>query len=257
MPISEYVNAAGFKEYLRNRYLADQVCVQAMTVALPVLRNAGRRAVGDRSGGRSSHHGDGTRRADESSDREKAAMAEIVINGKTYEHLFVRGEVVGADKQLETKVSGGGGGGSSFRGTGYTAPVHISSTTTTHDMIHLVEEGGQEHAIRLQDWDLAVRQSHQLTAIWLAKQGKTNGPYVAIHNHTLNSTEYNEKHLAKLHRSLWILLASLAVLLVPVSGGLRMILMLAGLGYWWYRGIAGRRRLIASGTLLRLAGVQA
>jgi hypothetical protein len=123
-------------------------------------------------------------------------------------------------------------------------------------MIHMQDEDGQEHAIRLQNWDLAVRTSHRLTAIWLAKKGKQNGPYVAMHNHTLNQTDYNEKHLAKLHRSLWILLVSLACFLVPVSGGLRFLLVIAGLSFWWYRGMAGRRRLIASGELLRLAAVK-
>jgi hypothetical protein len=182
-------------------------------------------------------------------------MAEIGINGKAYDHHFVRGEVMAADKQLETKVSGSGGGGGSFRGTGYNAPVTISSTTTTHDMIHMVDDDGQEHAIRLQNWDLAVRTSHRLTAIWLAKKGTGKGPYVAIHNHTLNETDYNEKHLDKLHRSLWILLASLACVLLPV-GGLQFLLAIAGLAYWWYRGIAGRRRLIASGQLLQMAAVR-
>lgn len=80
-------------------------------------------------------------------------MAELVINRKTYEHNFFRGAVVGANKQLETKVHGGGGGGSTYRGTGYTAPVRISSTTTTHDLIHLADESGTEHALRLQNWD--------------------------------------------------------------------------------------------------------
>jgi hypothetical protein len=182
-------------------------------------------------------------------------MADMVINGRTYEHRFVRGGVVGANKQLETKVHGGGGGGGTYRGTGYTAPVHISSTTTTHDMIHLQDEHGGEHAIRLQNWDLAVRETHTLTAVWLVKKGKKGGPYVAIHNHTLDQTDYDEARLAKMHRSLWILLASLAVIFLPVSGGLRFLLVIAGLGYWWYRGVSGRKQLIASGQLLRLAGV--
>lgn len=184
-------------------------------------------------------------------------MADIVINKKTYEHRFFRGRVVGAEKHLETKVSGGGGGGSSYRGTGYTAPVHVSSTTVTHDMIHLADEEGAEMALRLQNWDLAVRETHELTAIWLVKKGKKGGPYVAIHNHTLNETDYNEKVLAKMHRTLWILLASLAVLFLPFLGGfLKFVLMVAGIAYWWYQGIAGRRRLIASGRLLQMAGVQ-
>lgn len=182
-------------------------------------------------------------------------MADMVINGKTYEHCFVRGTVVGANKQLETKVHGGGGGGGSFRGTGYTAPVSVSSTTTTHDLIHLQDDDGGEHAIRLQNWDLAVRETHKLTAVWLIKKGRKKGPYVAIHNHTLGETDYDDRLLAKLNRSLWILLASLALIFLPVSGGIRFLLVVGGLCYWWYRGIKGRKELIASGRLLQLAGV--
>ncbi|MDT8437297.1 MAG: hypothetical protein RRA92_11155 [Gemmatimonadota bacterium] len=182
-------------------------------------------------------------------------MAELVINGKSYEHNFLRGEVVGADKQLETKVSGGGGGGYVHRGTGFTAPVQVRSQTTTHDLIHVKEDSGAEHALRLQNWDLAVRESHTLTAVWLVKRGRKGGPYVAIHNHTLSQTDYNEKALDKMHRSLWILLASFAVLLLPVDGGVRFLFLVAGLIVWWVRGILGRKKLIASGRLLQLAGV--
>lgn len=187
--------------------------------------------------------------------QEEAIMPDISINNKTYEHHHFRGTVVGATKQLETKVSGGGGGGSSYQGTGYTAPVTISSTTVTHDMVHLADEEGSEHALRLQNWDLSVRETHLLTAVWLIRKGRKKGPYVAIHNHTLNETDYEESTLAKLHRPLWALLLSLAMLLVPVSGGMRVALLVAGLIYWWYRGVSGRRRLIASGQLLQLAGV--
>lgn len=183
-------------------------------------------------------------------------MADIVINNKTYEHHFFRGNVVGAQKQLETKVSGSGGGGATYEGTGYSAPVNISSTTITHDLIHLANEDGKEMALRLQNWDLAARETHTLTAIWLVKKGRKNGPFVAIHNHTLDQTDYNEAELAKIHRSLWILLASIAVLFLPVLGwGTKIVLMLVGLGVWRYQGIAGRRELIASGRLLQMAGV--
>jgi hypothetical protein len=182
-------------------------------------------------------------------------MSEIVINNKPYDHRFFHGEVVGATKQLETKVSGGGGGGGTFRGTGYSAPVSIKSKTITHDMIHLSDGNGSEHALRLQDWDLSARESHRLTAVWLVKKGKKEGPYVVIHNHTLGQTDYNERILAKMHRSVWILLASLAVLLLPLNGTVKVVLMAVGLAYWWYRGISGRRNLIASGKLLQLAEV--
>ncbi len=162
---------------------------------------------------------------------------------------------MGATKQLETKVSGGGGGGGTFRGTGYQAPVRISSTTITHDMIHLADEDGGELALRLQNWDLSARETHKLTAIWLVKKGKAKGPYVAIHNHTLGETDYDKKVLAKMHRSLWILLASLAVIFLPLGGGVKFLLVVLGLAFWWIQGIRGQRQLIASGRLLQLAGV--
>jgi len=182
-------------------------------------------------------------------------MAEIVINNKGYDHRFFRGNVVGAEKQLETKVSGGGGGGGTFRGTGYTAPVQIRSTTVTHDMVHLADEEGKEHAMRLQDWDLSVRESHLLTAIWLIKKGKKKGPYVAIHNHSLEETDYNDKELAKMHRSLWMFFAALALFLLPLGTWTKLILVAIGLGVWWFKGIIGKNQLIASGKLLRMAGV--
>lgn len=182
-------------------------------------------------------------------------MADIVINNKVYDHNFFNGTVVGATKQLETKVSGGGGGGSTFRGTGYSAPTRIQSTTVTHDMVHLADDNGGEHALRLQNWDLSVREGQVLTAVWLVKKGRKKGPYVAIHNHNLQETDYDEKELAKMHRTLWILLVSLAAFFLPVSTGLKFVLVAAGLAVWWYLGIRGRKQLIASGRLLQMAGI--
>ena len=55
---------------------------------------------------------------------------------------------------------------------------------------------------------------------------------------------------------LWILLVGLAVaLFLPVGGGLKFLLFVGVVAYWWYRGIKGRRELIASGRLLQMAGV--
>lgn len=179
---------------------------------------------------------------------------EILINGKVWRHHFVTGTVANAVKQLETKVSGGGGGGYSHQGTGYTAPVQISSTTTTHDNIFLVDGAGKEHAIRLQNWDLSVRETHQLTAIWLTKGNGKGGPYVAIHNATLGETDYNENLLDKYHRPLWPALAGAVPLLVDF-GFVTLLLLGGGFVTRWIMGIQGRKRLIASGQLLRLADV--
>ena len=177
---------------------------------------------------------------------------EILINGKPWECHSYTGTVASAAKRLETKVEGSGGGGSSYQGTGYTAPVNISSSTTTHDEVYVVDENGQEHVLRLQNWDLSVREGHKLTVVSLVKQGRANGPLVAIHNHTLNKTDYDERVLAKLHRVWWIPVAAVAFFLfAPIVGwGLKFVVLLGALGYWWYQGMQGRRALIASGRLL-------
>ena len=173
------------------------------------------------------------------------------------------GKVASANKQLETKVSGGGGGGGgySYQGTGFshTAPVRITSKTVTHDEIYLVDADGQEHALRLQDWDLSVREGHELTAVWLVKKGKSSGDYVVMHNATLGETNYDDKKLAKLHRTWWLVPVSLLLpfLLNTLHGPFAWWLTLAGLGVWFYLGVKGRNELKASGKLLTLAGIKA
>jgi len=182
-------------------------------------------------------------------------MHEIRINGKLLEVHSVMGKVVGASKHLETKVHGSGGGGGTYNGSGFTAPVHISSTTTTHDQIFLVDGSGTEHALRLQNWDLACRESHEMIATWIKKKGAQQGPYVAIRNITTGSTDYDDKALAKLARPWWPLLALPLPVLMQFSG-LSLMLAVAGLVTRWYLGVKGRREIKGSGVLFGESGAR-
>lgn len=112
-------------------------------------------------------------------------MSQTIQLGKRYAtiHEFT-GKVMSAQKNMETKVHGGGGGGYSYQGTGGTAPVRISSTTVVHDQVFLQSRDGQEIALQLQDFDLAVREGNIVTAMWVIPEGKNEGPYFAIINHT-------------------------------------------------------------------------
>lgn len=172
---------------------------------------------------------------------------ELVINGKVYEHYWVTGKVTGASKHLETRISGGGGGGYSYQGTGFSSAAPISSQTVTHDQVFLADGSGREHALKLQNWDLATREGHELTAVWVVRKGKSSGPYLAIRNHTTDDTQYNDAELAKLNRPTWALLS----LVTPfVLGGTGVLLAIAGLVFWIVQGIRGRNALKASGALL-------
>jgi len=93
-----------------------------------------------------------------------------------------------------------------------------------------------------------------MTAIWLTKGNGKGGPYVAIHNATLGETDYNEGLLDKYHRPLWPALAGAVPLLVDF-GFVTLLLFGGGFVTRWIMGIQGRKRLIASGQLLRLADV--
>jgi hypothetical protein len=168
-------------------------------------------------------------------------MREITINGRPFELHAVQGTVAGSSKELETRVHGGGGG--------LTNAVRLSSTTVTHDQIYVVDSAGKEHALRLQNWYVACREGHELTAVWLIRRGKNSGPYVAIRNATIDETKYDDKALAKVHRPLWPLAALAAPILLKFSA-LSLLLVVAALVFRWYAGNRGRDALKASGVLL-------
>ena len=151
-----------------------------------------------------------------------SALNTIQIRGKTYHVYEFTGKVAQSNKQLETVVSGGGGGGATYQGTGGSAPVRISSTTYTHDDIFLVNEQGQEHVMRLVDWDIATREGHIIQAIWLIPEGKDQGSYVAINNISTNTLLWGDhgRHgsIGKLVRPEWWKVFILPIVVLVVSG---------------------------------------
>lgn len=121
-------------------------------------------------------------------------MAQTIKLGKRNVKVYhFTGKVVGASKNLETKISGGGGGGGggfSYKGTGSTAPTYtnpIESTTYVHDQLFLKDREGNERALQLVDFDIACRKGHIVTAMWAIPEGKKTGSYFTIINHSTNS----------------------------------------------------------------------
>ena len=121
----------------------------------------------------------------------------ITLNGTLFEITPTTGKVLSTDKNLETKVSGGGGGGFSRRGSGYTAPVRVTSTTTVHDQFFIEDNSGKEHSFQLSGFDLACREGNRLTVLSAAKTGKT-GYYFEVINHATDKVYYNRTSLEQL-----------------------------------------------------------
>ncbi len=104
-------------------------------------------------------------------------MQELRAGWGTYNLNWVTGKVVGQGKYATTAVSGGGGGATN-------SPVTISSSTTIHNDIFLVDSNGKEHSFQLSDFNLACREGNQLTVIWAIRKGKKEGQYIVAINHT-------------------------------------------------------------------------
>lgn len=124
-------------------------------------------------------------------------MLEVSYLGLQYSVYCFTGTVLESNKQMETRVTGSGGGGATYKGTGATAPVSISSTTIVHDHFFLVDETGKEIAVQLQNWDLALRTGHVLQLIWVIAGKASHGPYVVVENKNLQEVNFNDAQLAR------------------------------------------------------------
>ncbi|MBN7812676.1 hypothetical protein J0A68_17100 [Algoriphagus sp. H41] len=145
------------------------------------------------------------------------------------------GSVEESGKNMETQVYGGGGGGATYRGTGGTAPVSISSRTIVHDQLFLSNAiTGKERAFQLQDFNLAARKGNLLTVFWGIPSGKSSGSYIAVKNHSTEQTFYADKELNKLFIKGWIQIILLAIgailLLSGILGGSGLIFVALGGG---------------------------
>lgn len=105
-------------------------------------------------------------------------MSEITIGGRRFAVHQFTGKVAQANKRTETRIAATGGGSD---GAGGTRPMSIASATVTHDDVFLVDDGGQEKLVRLEDWNVGAREGNELHVVWVIDD-KGVGHYVYIHN---------------------------------------------------------------------------
>ena len=157
----------------------------------------------------------------------------IQAGGNAYRLYTFTGKVVGASKNMETKVSGSGGGGYSYKGTGGTAPVHITSTTVVLDQIFMQDAAGNEHALQLENFNVACREGNVMTAAWAIRQNQEQGPYIVMLNHTTRQAFYNEPAIKKMfsrHTKKLMYIAGGIGALLGVMGGFMGLLVFGGIG---------------------------
>lgn len=168
-------------------------------------------------------------------------MKNVKTIGKEYQIYSVSGKVLDSKKHYETKVSGGGGGGYTNQGSGYTAPVSISSTTVIHDSIFLQDKEGKEHSIQLTNFDVVSREGNELTAVWAIKKNKKKGPYIAIFNHSVSESAFNGSKMFWMMAPHWLILLAAIILF----GGIikSTVLVILAIIAWAVYGVIKKREL--------------
>ena len=110
-----------------------------------------------------------------------------------------RGTVVASQKSriVHTRISGGDGyldthnDGNIHAGTN---PLASSSETHTYHEFFLHDDAsGKEEAIELENWDVALREGHDVAVAWVAD--RTGEHLVAVYNYSLGQETYAENAL--------------------------------------------------------------
>lgn len=110
-----------------------------------------------------------------------------------------RGTVVASQKSriVHTRISGGDGyldthnDGNIHAGTN---PLASSSETRTYHEFFLRDDvSGKEEAIELENWDVALREGHDVAVAWVAD--RTGEHLVAVYNYSLGQETYAENAL--------------------------------------------------------------
>lgn len=136
-----------------------------------------------------------------------AKIKEFKTSRGTFELHGVRGIVTNAGKTSTTHVSGGGS-------------TSVSSHSTIHDQIFIVDKTGKEHVLQLANWDFPAKNDHDISAFWLTKNGTRftfwRDEYVSVFNHTLNKglSKTDKELKAVFHHGLGCLIPTVAIILL-------------------------------------------
>ncbi len=147
----------------------------------------------------------------------------LTVNREQYVFYSFRGKVVSAKKDREVQVSGSGGGGtisgSSFEGTGSVhgtiKEIEVTSNTIVHDDFYLLnEESKEEFHVHLINWDIPVREGHEIGVVWRLDNDNSK-KYVAIENFSLNEKHTDKPAFRSINRKL-----DRTILLIGICGKL-------------------------------------
>lgn len=86
-------------------------------------------------------------------------------------------------------------------GGGHNQPVSTSTSTSIYDQFFIRESNGFERAMQLTDVNIALREGHQVSAVWGIKTGKKTGSYFLFRNHSLQTLTFIDEAVKGMMRS--------------------------------------------------------
>jgi hypothetical protein len=111
-----------------------------------------------------------------------AHVGRFRFNGKACEVRTTTGQVQAADMYAKTHVTGSGGGATTTHHGPYSSsttsiPVSISSSTSYHTRLFLIERDGTEHALELDGYkDFLCRKDLRVSLLYAIGEKSGRGP---------------------------------------------------------------------------------
>lgn len=115
------------------------------------------------------------------------AVNSVTVGKRTIDFYTFSGNVLDPQAWSTTETYGGGTSGFIHQGTGLVTSSSVRSITTEHTQFFLRSSDGQELAVKLENFRVALRPGNRVTVVWAADRGKeavtTDCNFVAVHNH--------------------------------------------------------------------------
>ena len=161
----------------------------------------------------------------------------VVPDGRRCQLYYFTGKVMSSQKQKETQISSG----SQYNtGTGQTVAT-VSSRTVDHHEFFLADSAGAERAFKTVNFDFPCRQGQTLSVMWTIAEGKNEGPFLAVRNHTTGERhDASQASVAEWMKEpySWAVIGialAIAIVLSLISGGLAFLFVVGIAIYGWWR----------------------
>lgn len=145
---------------------------------------------------------------------------------------ILRGKVVALRQWVTSDVQGSGGGGYVSAGSGHVSNIRITTQHIEHASFFVRGATGQEVPITLDDYKIDLRDDHDVSLVWIVRDGDPTGPFLFVINHSLRIVNRLERGFIQLNSLNWPDRSSNWPAAAAVMAGLGLLFVR------WYLGVA-------------------